>query len=77
MASIWTNVEVDVDADEWFSHAYEDERREMYKICKEHFNDVKSDKMSLMEAEFNAKLDELSNRYMSLTKEQFDLIMSI
>ena len=77
MPTIWTNVDVDVDAEEWFSQAYDDERREMYEICKEHFGDVKSDKMSLMEAEFNRKLDELSNRYINLTKEQFDLIMSI
>jgi hypothetical protein len=78
MANILHNVDVDidVDAEEWFDTAYDNERREMYEICKKHFEgDV--GKQSALEEEFNNKLKELSTRYISLTKEQFNLIMSI
>lgn len=78
MANIYTSVDVDidVDADDWFDNSIEEERREMYEICKKYFGDS-NEKQTVLEEEFNNKLKELSTRYISLTKEQLDSIMSI
>ena len=79
MASIWTNVDVDVDVDaqEWFDNAYDDERKDMYEICKEHFDGIKPNGMSIIEEEFHKKLDQLRNNYINLTKVQLNQLMSI
>lgn len=79
MANIYTSVDVDldVDAQDWFDNSIEDERKDMYEICKEHFEGIKPNSMSLPEAEFHNKLSELRKRYVTLTKEQYNLIMSI
>ena len=84
MAYITLSEEVDVTADDWFDEAYESERKEMYELCKEHFAAEEvlvrkrgSENVSIIENEFLSKLDELEKRYLSLTTEQINLIMSI
>ena len=37
MADIWTEIYIDIDADEWFDNARFDEKVEMYNLCKEYF----------------------------------------
>ena len=88
MAYIWKNVdvevEVDVEPDEWFDEAYDSERKKMYEICKEYFEaeEVLVRKKTrtpstIQEQEFLDKIDELEARYLSLTAEQINLLMSI
>ena len=73
MADIWTEIYIDIDADEWFDNARFDEKVEMYNLCKEYF--VESH--SIQEQEFRDKLDELAKRYISLSPEEISIILSL
>lgn len=70
--------EVYIDAQEWIDGATETEIKEMFELCKGHFQDtVGAVSTTIQEAEFQAKLRNLQDRYLSLTPEQIQLIMSI
>ena len=80
MATITVMLEDDVyiDAAEWFDGATETEINEMFDLCKEHFQEtVGAVSTTLQEAEFQAKLRNLQDRYLSLSPEQIQLILSI
>lgn len=80
MATITVQLEDDVyiDAQEWIDGATELEIEEMFDICKKHFTDtVGVVSTTIQEAEFQAKLRNLQDRYLSLSPEQIQLILSI
>lgn len=72
--SVMLEDEVYIDAQEWFDSATEDEIKEMFDLCKGHFQDIST---TIQEAEFQAKLRNLQDRYLSLSPEQIQLILSI
>lgn len=70
--------EVYIDAHEWLDSATEDDIKEMFNLCKGHFqNTVGTVSTTIQEAEFQAKLRSLQDRYLSLSPEQIQLILSI
>ena len=76
--SVMLEDEVYIDAQEWFDSATEDEIKEMFDLCKGHFQDtVGAVSTTIQEAEFQAKLRNLQDRYLSLSPEQIQLILSI
>lgn len=81
MATISITLEDDVyiDPEEWFDNATDKDLEEMYTLCKNHYqrSALKPKPSSIQESEFQDKLKNLQDRYLSLTPEQIKLIMSL
>jgi len=76
--SITLDGDVYIDPTEWFDNATEDDIKEMFNLCKGYFQDMTAPSpTTLPEAEFQAKLQNLQDRYLSLSPEQIQLILSI
>jgi len=80
MATITVTLEdeVYINPQEWFDSATEDDIKEMFGLCKEHIqNTIGAVSATIQESEFQAKLRNLQDRYLSLSPEQIQLIMSL
>ena len=79
MAYIYTNVEIDIDVDDFVDSCSRREKEQLIKKLKEGdlWEDTKSDKLSLMELEWNETLTKLSNARLRLTNEEEALIKKI
>lgn len=78
MPYITIHEDVYISAREWFDDADEGDIKEMFDLCKGHFQDtVGIVSTTIQEAEFQAKLRNLQDRYLSLTTEQLNLILSV
>ena len=67
-------LDVNIDADDWFDSARDHERKEMYLICKDYFE---NDEYTLQEQEFIDLLKSIKERYLSLTAEQINQLKNI
>ena len=79
MAYIYTEVEVDIDVDDFLDSCSRKEKEQLVKKLKEGdlWEDTKSDKLSLMELEWNETLTKLSNARLRLTNEEEAIIKKI
>jgi hypothetical protein len=79
MAYIYTEVEVDIDVDDFLDSCSRREKEQLVKKLKEGdlWEDTKSDKLSLMELEWNETLTKLSNARLRLTNEEEAIIKKI
>ena len=79
MAYIYTNVEIDIDVDDFVDSCSRREKEQLIKKLKEGdlWEDTKSDKLSLMELEWNETLTKLSNARLRLTNEEEAFIKKI
>jgi hypothetical protein len=79
MAYIYTNVEIDIDVDDFVDSCSRREKEQLIKKLKEGdlWEDTKSDKLSLMELEWNETLTKLSNARLRLTNEEEAIIKKI
>lgn len=79
MAYIYTNVEIDIDVDDIVDSCSRREKEQLIKKLKEGdlWEDTKSDKLSLMELEWNETLTKLSNARLRLTNEEEAFIKKI
>ena len=81
MATITVTLEdeVYIDPQEWFDNADRVDRLEMYELCLEYAKGLKKNilQTTIQESEFQDKLKNLQDRYLSLTPEQIKLIMSL
>lgn len=79
MPYIYTEVEVDIDVDDFLDSCSRREKEQLVKNLKEGdlWEDTKSDKLSLMELEWNETLTKLSNARLRLTNEEEAIIKKI
>jgi hypothetical protein len=83
MAYITLSEEVDVSPEDWFDEAYDDEREEMYKICRKYFEAeetlvaIPENATSIQEQEFIELLKNIKERYLTLTAEQINQLKNI
>jgi hypothetical protein len=79
MAYIYTEVEVDIDVDDFLDSCSRKEKEQLVNKLKEGdlWEDTKSDKLSLMELEWNETLTKLSNARLRLTNEEEAIIKKI
>lgn len=77
MAYIYTKVDIDVD--DFLDSCSRREKEQLVKKLKEGdlWEDTKSDKLSLMELEWNETLTKLSNARLRLTNEEEAIIKKI
>ena len=77
MAYIYTKVDIDVD--DFLDSCSRKEKEQLVKKLKEGdlWEDTKSDKLSLMELEWNETLTKLSNARLRLTNEEEAIIKKI
>lgn len=68
--------EVYIDPQEWFDNADREDRKEMFNLCKEYAERTVGP-TTIQESEFQDKLKNLQDSYLSLTPEQIKLIMSL
>lgn len=62
--------------EELYNMMHEDEIKEMYQLCKDHFN-KREQSPSLMEEEFIEYCENLSKNYIKLTDEEIELIKKL
>lgn len=79
MPYIYKEVEVDIDVDDFLDSCSRREKEQLVKKLKEGdlWEDTKSDKLSLMELEWNETLTKLSNARLRLTNEEEAIIKKI
>lgn len=79
MPYIYKEVEVDIDVDDFLDSCSRREKEQLVKNLKEGdlWEDTKSDKLSLMELEWNETLTKLSNARLRLTNEEEAIIKKI
>ena len=79
MPYIFTEIEVDVDVDDFLESCSRREKEQLVKKLKEGdlWEDTKSDNLSLMELEWNETLTKLSNARLRITNEEEEIIKKI
>jgi hypothetical protein len=79
MAYIYTNVEIDIDVDDFVDSCSRIEKEQLIKKLKEGdlWKDTASEDLSLMELEWNETLTKLSNARLRLTIEEESFIKKI
>lgn len=79
MAYIYTEVEVDIDVDDFLDSCSRREKEQIIKKLKEGdlWEDTESENLSLMEMEWSETLTKLANARLRLTNEEEEIIKKI
>lgn len=79
MAYIYTEVEVDIDVDDFLDSCSRREKEQIIKKLKEGdlWEDTESENLSLMEIEWSETLTKLANARLRLTNEEEEIIKKI
>ena len=79
MAYIFTEVEVDIDVDDFLGSCSRREKEDLVKRLKELnlWEDTASENLSIMDLEWNETLTKLANARLRLTNEEEEIIKKI